>query len=238
MKSSIISRTASIFCTPFAVLQPAAREACNSGVTPCPAITSPTNIEGVSRMAVHGGLLGEFLSMKGSSVNQNPSSTRPDELTARPSRARCGIPVPSRRGDIGAWRGPLCKYREFHRFGPRRRLGGSQKRHEISLLRAQFPTHPNREFFAALQGIKSGDQGSFRRDQGIPPSSTICAPGDKSDHWRRGSCRTRVQRAHRRWAIEGSESSPSGGETVANLTSSIRVEARGDRRPWLLSCRS
>src|SRR5262249_49166547 len=25
----------------------------------------------------------------------------------------------------------------------------------------QFPTHPNREIFAALQGIKSGDQGNF-----------------------------------------------------------------------------
>jgi hypothetical protein len=40
-------------------------------------------------------------------------------------------------------------------------------------LTGQFPTHPNREFFAALQGIKSGDQGSFRRDQGIPLSSAI-----------------------------------------------------------------
>ena len=50
-------------------------------------------------------------------------------------------------------------------------------------LTGQFPTHRNREFFAALQGIKSGDQGSFRRDQGIPPSSAIwrSPPGDKSD---------------------------------------------------------
>jgi hypothetical protein len=28
-------------------------------------------------------------------------------------------------------------------------------------LKSQFPTHPNREFFAALQGIKSSDQGNF-----------------------------------------------------------------------------
>src|ERR1700730_5296637 len=28
------------------------------------------------------------------------------------------------------------KYREFHRFGPRRRLGGSEKGHEISFLQA------------------------------------------------------------------------------------------------------
>jgi hypothetical protein len=48
-----------------------------------------------------------------------------------------------------------------------------QKRARNQFLTGQFPTHPNREFFAALQGIKSGDQGSFRRDQGIPPSSAI-----------------------------------------------------------------
>src|SRR5271156_3039530 len=54
MKSTIISRTASTICTPFAVLQPAAWAACNSGVTPCPAITSPTNIEGVSKFAATG----------------------------------------------------------------------------------------------------------------------------------------------------------------------------------------
>jgi len=46
-------------------------------------------------------------------------------------------------------------------------------------LTGQFPTHPNREFFAALQGIKSGDQGNFHRDQGMPLSSDIC-PDDKS----------------------------------------------------------
>ena len=42
-------------------------------------------------------------------------------------------------------------------------------------LTGQFPTHPNREFFAALQGIKSGDQGNFRPDQGIPLSSALWA---------------------------------------------------------------
>ena len=80
---------------------------------------------------------------------------------------------------------------------PRRQL----KRARNQFLTSQFPTHPNREFFAALQGIKSGDQGSFRRDQGIPPSSAI---------WRSplvtnpiiGAvgrvARARVQRAHRR----------------------------------------
>jgi hypothetical protein len=41
--------------------------------------------------------------------------------------------------------------------------------------RAAFP-HPaptNREFFAALQGIKSGDQGNFRPDQGKRPSARV-----------------------------------------------------------------
>jgi hypothetical protein len=39
-----------------------------------------------------------------------------------------------------------------------------RKRARNQFLTGQFPTHPNREFFAALQGIESGDQGSFRRD--------------------------------------------------------------------------
>ena len=39
----------------------------------------------------------------------------------------------------------------------------------------QFPKHPNRESFAALQGIKSGDQGNFRPNQGIPLSTAISA---------------------------------------------------------------
>jgi hypothetical protein len=32
-----------------------------------------------------------------------------------------------------------------------------------SALRAKFPTHPNTEFFVALQGIESGDHGIFGR---------------------------------------------------------------------------
>ena len=44
---------------------------------------------------------------------------------------------------------------------------------------SQFPTHPNREFFAALQGIKSSDQGNFRPDQGIPLSSAIWGRPDR-----------------------------------------------------------
>src|SRR6266478_6284567 len=41
--------------------------------------------------------------------------------------------------------------------------GKQRKRVRNQFLMDQFPTHPNREFFAALQGIKSGDQESFRR---------------------------------------------------------------------------
>jgi len=43
-------------------------------------------------------------------------------------------------------------------------------------LTGQFPAHPNREFFAALQGIKSSDQGNFRPDQGKRPSARVLAP--------------------------------------------------------------
>src|SRR5271169_577195 len=57
----------------------------------------------------------------------------------------------------------------------RRRANGGQKWAPNQSLTGQFPTHPNREFFAALQGIKSGDQGNFRPDQGIPLSSAILA---------------------------------------------------------------
>ena len=41
------------------------------------------------------------------------------------------------------------------------------KRPSTQCLTSQFPTHPNREFFEALQGIKSDDQGNFFAHQGI-----------------------------------------------------------------------
>src|SRR6202047_3845464 len=50
-----------------------------------------------------------------------------------------------------------------------------RKRALNQVLTSQFPTHPNREFFCRVQGIKSGDQGKFRPDQGIPLSSAIWA---------------------------------------------------------------
>jgi hypothetical protein len=40
-------------------------------------------------------------------------------------------------------------------------LARQRKRARNQFLASQFPTHPNRKFFAVLQGIKSGDQGSF-----------------------------------------------------------------------------
>ena len=40
-------------------------------------------------------------------------------------------------------------------------------------LTSQFPTHPNREFFTAYQGIKSADQGNFRPDQGKGPLARV-----------------------------------------------------------------
>jgi hypothetical protein len=52
---------------------------------------------------------------------------------------------------------------------------GQPKTASNQYLTGQFPKHPNREFFAALQGIKSDDQGNFRPDQGIPLSTAISA---------------------------------------------------------------
>src|SRR5580693_3123079 len=52
---------------------------------------------------------------------------------------------------------------------------GQTKGASNQYLTGQFPKHPNREFFAALQGIKSADQGNFRPDQGIPLASAISA---------------------------------------------------------------
>src|ERR1700724_611378 len=52
-----------------------------------------------------------------------------------------------------------------------RRLSGTstaEKRDLNQALTDKFPTHLNREIFWALQGIKSGDQGTFRPDQGSP----------------------------------------------------------------------
>ena len=57
--------------------------------------------------------------------------------------------------------------------GLRQRLDGGQKGHHLSALRANFLRTPNREFFAALQGIKSGEQGNSRPDQGISRWSAI-----------------------------------------------------------------
>jgi hypothetical protein len=77
-------------------------------------------------------------------------------------------------GSLGTVRGALGDGRPYRE--PIRGLAAPEKQRKRArnqFLTSQFPTHPSREFFAALQGIKSGDQGSFRRDQGIPPSSAI-----------------------------------------------------------------
>jgi hypothetical protein len=63
-------------------------------------------------------------------------------------------------------------------ISPIRGLAAPRRQRKMArnqFLTGQFPTHPNREFFAALQGIKSGDQGNFRPDQGIPLSSALWA---------------------------------------------------------------
>jgi len=48
---------------------------------------------------------------------------------------------------------------------------GQPKTASNQYLTGQFPKHPNREFFAALQGIKSGDQGNF-----APIRESRCRP--------------------------------------------------------------
>jgi hypothetical protein len=86
-------------------------------------------------------------------------------------------------GSLGTVRGALGNERPYRE--PIRSSAAPQrqrKRVPNQTLTGQFPTRPNREFFAALQGIKSGDQGNFRDDQGIRsrPLFGIC-PADKCD---------------------------------------------------------
>src|SRR5215831_12449395 len=56
------------------------------------------------------------------------------------------------------------------------------KRSSTQCLTSQFPTHPNREFFEALQGIKSGDRGMFSliRESALVRFFGICF-ADKCD---------------------------------------------------------
>src|SRR5580693_3666549 len=99
------------------------------------------------------------------------------------------------------------EYREFHRFGPRRRLGGSEKEHEISSLRANSLRiltgnflRPCRELNRAIREVSA-----VIRESRLPPAiwrsplvtnPIIGAVGPVA--------RARVHRAHRRWGIEGS----------------------------------
>ena len=63
-----------------------------------------------------------------------------------------------------------------------------RKRARNQFLTSQFPTRPNREFFGGLQGIKSGDQGKFRPDQGIRSRPLFgplpCRQSDRPDRSR------------------------------------------------------
>jgi len=79
------------------------------------------------------------------------------------------------------------------------------KRPSTQCLTSQFPTHPNREFFEALQGIKSGDQGNFFPHQGIRsrPLFGICF-ADKMRSSRQTSSLPRRRRG-RRQTLEAAE---------------------------------
>src|ERR1700732_4792320 len=65
----------------------------------------------------------------------------------------------------------------------------SAKKARNQFLTDEFPTHPNRGVFCDLQGIKSGDQGNFHPDQGIPLSPLFwgllpCRQSDRPDRSR------------------------------------------------------
>jgi hypothetical protein len=67
--------------------------------------------------------------------------------------------------------------------------GRQRKRARNQFLTDEFPTHPNRGVFCDLQGIKSGDQGNFHPDQGIPLSPLFwgllpCRQSDRPDRSR------------------------------------------------------
>ena len=51
---------------------------------------------------------------------------------------------------------------------------------------SEFPTHPNREFSVALQGIESGDHGIFWPDQGrgVKPAAIAALGFLAADHRR------------------------------------------------------
>jgi hypothetical protein len=110
----------------------------------------------------------------------------------------------------------LGRSAEFRRFG----FGGAAeaaKRARNQFLTGQFPTHPNREFFATLQGIKLGDQGNFRPDQGIPAlvRYLVPLPCRKSD---RRDYMTATENQKRRL-----------GEFVKSLVENTKIGAGGER---------
>jgi hypothetical protein len=79
------------------------------------------------------------------------------------------------------------------------------KRSSNQCLTGQFPTPPNREFFAALQGIKSGDQGDFPviRESALVHHFGICL-ADKCDRPDRPRTSPRRRRG-RRQMLEAAE---------------------------------
>ena len=95
-------------------------------------------------------------------------------------------------------------------------------------LRGQFPTPPNREFFGALQGIKSGDQGNFRPDQRIPGIGDSCRDG-----WRRPvsdqghpHCSPATHRCRRFQEARRAEIGDIAGEELKALTAESFRESR------------
>jgi hypothetical protein len=115
-------------------------------------------------------------------------------LSAQPLARQLGVSQPG--GHHGCLRDglePVCRRSRLDPLALRRRLGcgctrsvgaalsnrGLQvesRNFRRSVLRANSLRLRTGNFFVALQGIKSADQGNFRPDQGIPLSSAIWQP--------------------------------------------------------------
>src|SRR6202049_473378 len=82
------------------------------------------------------------------------------------------------------------KYREFRRFGAWRRLRSSENGHEISFLRANSLRILAGNFLRSCRELNRAirEVSAVIRESHFRPLFGI-RPGDKSDHWRRGSCR-------------------------------------------------
>jgi hypothetical protein len=94
---------------------------------------------------------------------------------------------------------------------------------KLKYFTGQFPTHPNREFFAALQGTKSGEQGNSCPDQGIPRSSAI---------WRFAVVTTPIVSTEPPDQINSNGRGKAVPSSHRQAVSSSRYAVHGSSSPW------